>query len=159
MMSSSNFPENSPASSGGGFSVNVERRVDAKGAKIIAGLRARKAADRRVLMKRKAAMEEGQWGQTTQIELEKTKLDRVQLGSNVYVTTESFYEYLIELATQSHPDDGPEPRVRQPPSMKRKRAAPPRQPSERELQALANANAQRPAEAQARRKADPANAG
>ena len=113
---------NSPASSGGASSVNVEPRLPEnspassdrdgvssdgdgdkprlshKARKIVASLRARKAADRRVLMKRKASMEEGQWGSTKQIELENTKLDRVQLGSNVYVTTDSFYEYSLRMS-------------------------------------------------------------
>jgi hypothetical protein len=138
---SSGFPEYSP---------DVGPRLSPRAAAIVADLRAKQALDLRILVSRQTSMAMLGVGQTRQIELEKTELDRVQDGASVRITTSSIYARLVRLAVQSHPLDGLPTRVRRPPGMKRRRR-PTRKRTENELAALQRANLKRHDDAQASR--------
>lgn len=77
----------------------------------LADILARRDADRRVSLSRKECMLEGGWAQTTQIAKENSGvLRRYTDGASVRVTTQSFYEHLIVLASAAPK------KVRQPPA-------------------------------------------
>ncbi len=112
----------------------------------VSDIRAKQAADPRVSMTRKQCQTEGNWGQTTQIAKENRGVLRRYLdGLNVRITTKSFYEHLIALAS------APAKKARQPSTRFGQRRR--RQPTPQELEGLKIGNAKRKAEAQARREA------
>jgi hypothetical protein len=96
----------------------------------IADILARQAADRRVSLSRQECMAEGGWGATSQIEKEaKGPLRRYLDGSRVRITSQSFYEHLLALASAAPK------KVRQPPARFARR----RDPTRREGKAAAPA--------------------
>ena len=67
--------------------------------------------DKRKALSRADCMFEGSWGQTSQIEKEKSGALRSFLdGKKRLISTSSFYEHLIARLILSHPADGPAPR-------------------------------------------------
>jgi hypothetical protein len=69
------------------------------------------SADARKAMSRADCMHEGAWGQTSQIEKEKSGALRSLLdGKKRLISTSSFYEHLVTRLILSHPVDGPAPR-------------------------------------------------
>lgn len=112
----------------------------------VADIRARQKADRRASMSRKECQTEGGWQQSSQILKEGQGLLRRYVdGSRIRITTQSFYEHLIALASAA-------PRkVRQPATRfaSRKRRA----PTPQELPGLQRAHEQRAKEARKRREA------
>jgi hypothetical protein len=71
----------------------------------------RKRDDKRTAMSRADCKFEGGWGDTSQIEKEKSGALRSFLdGKKRLISTASFYEHLITRLILSHPADGPAPR-------------------------------------------------
>jgi hypothetical protein len=88
--------------------------------------------DPRTALTRHDCQIEGGWGQTTQIEKEKSgALRSLRDGKKRLITTSSFYTHLIERVIASHPVSGPKRR----------------QPTPAELDGLRRANEQRHREA------------
>jgi hypothetical protein len=86
---------------------------------------------------RRDCQEKGGWGQTTQIEKEKSGVLRtVRDGKKVLVPAGSLFPHLIERVIASHPARGPKPR---------------RKPTPQELEGLRKGNEQRRLEGDARR--------
>jgi hypothetical protein len=78
----------------------------------IAGLFRQWDGDPRKAMSRTDCMHEGGWGQTTQIEKERSGVLRSFLdGKKRLISTASFYEHLITRVVLSHPVDGPTPKA------------------------------------------------
>ena len=111
----------------------------------VADIEAKRAADRRVSMSRKECMGEGGWRLSSQILKENTgALHRYLDGASVRVTSKSFYDHLVALASE------PPRKVRQPAGRYRKGRRP-RTPQE--LQGLRIGNERRAEEARERREA------
>jgi hypothetical protein len=110
----------------------------------IADILARQAADRRVTLSRRECQLEGGWAQSSQILKENQGLLRRYVdGSRIRITTASFYQHLLSLASAV-------PRkVRMPPTRFASRQR--RAPTQNELDALQRANEKRAKEARKRR--------
>jgi hypothetical protein len=112
----------------------------------VTALRRLKAADTRALLSRGESMTTGGWKASTQAAKEAAGLlHRVEVGSRVMITTESFWNHLIDLAA------APSRKLRAPKTMFKQRR---REPTPQELSALKRANDRRHAEAQGRKGAN-----
>jgi hypothetical protein len=77
----------------------------------IAGLFRQWEADRRKAISRRDCQREGNWGQTSQIEKERSGALRSLLdGKKRLISTASFYEHLITRVVLSHPVDASAPK-------------------------------------------------
>ena len=93
-------------------------------------------------------------GQTRQIKIEQVgEVDSYLDGGVRRISTRGVCRRLIALAILSHPLDGPELKVRQPPGRYQSR---PRPRTQQELEGLRRGNARRAEEARKRREAKPA---
>jgi hypothetical protein len=109
----------------------------------IADILARKAADRRISLSRRECQVEGGWAQSSQILKESHGLLRRYVdGSRIRVTTVSFYQHLLDLASR------PARKVRRPSARFARR-----KPTQQELDGLKRGNEQRAKEARKRREA------
>jgi hypothetical protein len=109
---------------------------------VVADIRARQKADRRASLSRKDCQLEGGWGQSTQIAKENQNLLRRYVdGSRIRITSQSFYEHLLALASAAPK------KVRMPAT----RFARHRDPTPAELDGLKRGNEARAKEARRRR--------
>jgi hypothetical protein len=129
--------------------------ISPEAAPIVADICDRFAADRRFSLTRADCKEVGGWKQSTQILKEKSGvLSSILDGAIRRITTRSLYQHLVDLAVASYPVGGPPARARSRQSKTRFRAKP-FVPSGAQLEGLRRGNAQRAAEAKARREAMP----
>jgi hypothetical protein len=87
----------------------MNTREDPRENPALADVLTRKAADTRFSLSRQQSAHEGGWGATSQIEKENAgKLRSYRDGARIRVTTQRFYEHLLELAS------APRSKVREP---------------------------------------------